>query len=89
MLNSLQAVALEPVLLDRPEELKCSVPHKAAPLQQDSLAEPMHQWVREGTVLQKVCKQRPQQRREQHLSLLGIAAAAEVGSPVTEMRNLS
>lgn len=80
-LNRQQAVALEPVLLDRPKELN-SVPRMAALLQQDSLAEAMHLWVREGTVLQKGGKQRPQ-KREQYLNLLYTALVAEVRSPMT------
>lgn len=80
-LNRRQAVALEPVLLDRPKELN-SVPHKAALLQQESLAEAIHLWVGEGIVLKKGGKQRPQ-KREQYLNLLYTVLAAEVRSPMT------
>lgn len=79
VLNRKQAVALEPVRLDCPKKLKHSAPHKAVPLQQDSLAEPVHLWVREGIVLQKGGKQRPQ--KKQCLSLQYIVLVAEVGSP--------
>lgn len=82
VLNRQQAVALEPVLLDCPKKLKHSVPHKAAPLQQDTLTEPMHLGVREGIVRQKEGKQRPQ-KRKQYLSLQYIALVAEVRSPAT------
>lgn len=77
-----QTGALEPVLLDCPKKLKHSVPCKAALLQQDSLAEPMLLWVKEGTILQKEGKQKPQ-KRKQCLSLQYTVLVAEVGSPVT------
>lgn len=77
-----QTGALEPVLLDCPKKLKHSVPCKAALPQQDSLAEPMLLWVKEGTILQKEGKQKPQ-KRKQYLSLQYTVLVAEVGSPVT------
>lgn len=89
VLNSQEAGAPEPVLPGCPWKLKRSVPHTAAQQEQGSLTGPLHLWAREGTAQQKECWQRPQQRKVQRSSPRGIAVSAEMGSPITEMRESS
>lgn len=89
VLSSQEAGPPEPVLPGCPWKLKHSVPHMAAQQEQGTLTGPLHLWAREGTAQQKEYWQRPQLRKVQRWSPLGIAVSAEMGSSGTEMRELS
>lgn len=86
VLHSQEAGAPAPVLLPGcPWKLKHSAPRTAAQQEQGSLTGPLHLWAREGTAQQRECWQRPQLRKVQRSSPLGIAGSAETGKPGTEM----
>lgn len=90
VLHSQEAGAPAPVLLPGcPWELKHSAPRMTAQQEQGRLTGPLHLWAREGTAQQKECWMRPQLRKVQRSSPLGIVGSAETGKPGTEMRGAS